>query len=79
MKNLCFYFSVVVIGVLTSCNGSGNGNKKNNDSAYSGLEGTRENASQLSNATIDTSSGQNSKKLPVATDSSLKYKKDPVK
>jgi len=64
--------------LLFSCGGnSSSSNKKNNDSAYSGLEGTREDASQLSNATIDTSSGKSGKET-APVDSTAKAKKDSI-
>ncbi len=62
MKRL---FSILIIAatcLFISCNEHANSTKKSNDSAYSGLEGTREDASQLSNATVDTNSGQTGKK-----------------
>ena len=75
------YFSFLVIAsffLFFSCSENSSTDKKDNDSAYSGLEGTREDASQLSNAKVDTSGGQNVKK--TANDSS-KITKDtlPVK
>ncbi|MEO5996832.1 MAG: hypothetical protein ABIN89_08875 [Chitinophagaceae bacterium] len=64
--------------LLFSCQESTSStNKKNSDSAYSGLEGTREQASQLSNATIDTSSGKSGKEM-APIDSTVKVKKDSV-
>ncbi len=62
-------FLMVVSTSLISCNDHSNTTKKTNDSAYSGLEGTREEASQLSNATVDTNSGQTGKKPEVKKDS----------
>jgi len=64
--------------LLFSCQEStSSSNKKDKDSAYSGLEGTREDASQLSNATIDTSSGKSGKET-APVDSTAKAKKDSV-
>ncbi len=80
MKNL---FSILILGsacLLFSCNEHANNTKKNNDSAYSGLEGTREEASQLSNATVDTNSGQRGKKpAEVKNDSSANKGAAPVR
>ncbi len=78
-----YLFSILVLAstyLLFSCNEHANNTKKNNDSAYSGLEGTREEASQLSNATIDTNSGQKGKKpAEVKKDSSTYKGSAPVK
>ena len=62
MKKLISVLIIAFTCLLFSCNQHANNTKKNNDSAYSGLEGTREDASQLSNATVDTNSGQTGKK-----------------
>lgn len=56
---------------LYACQDNGtSSNAGTSDSVHSGLEGTRDAASQLSNATIDTSSGQNVEKAAPAKDSS---------
>lgn len=73
MKSMFYFLILISVSLFYSCNENSGGDKKTNDSAYSGLEGTREDASQLSNATIDTSSGQSVKK--TAKDSSF-VKKD---
>ena len=74
MKNLLLLLMIISAGIVSSCNQNAGAGKKNSDSAVSGLEGTRDEASQLSNATIDTSSGQSAKK--TFKDSS--YVKDSV-
>ena len=75
------FFATVFVAftlLLFSCQESTNSsNKKNKDSTYSGLEGTREEASQLSNSTIDTSSGKSGKET-APVDSTAKAKKDSV-
>ncbi len=70
------FFSFLIIAstcFLVSCNEHAGSSKKNNDSAYSGLEGTREDASQLSNATIATNSGQTGKKPAEVKKDSTKH------
>ncbi len=69
MKLLFSLLIVASTGLVCSCNEHSNTTKKTNDSAYSGLEGTREEGSQLSNATLDTNSGQTGKKPEVKKDS----------
>jgi len=78
MKTLSTAILVAGTFFLFSCGGnSSSSDKKKSDSAYTGLEGTREEASQLSNSTIDTSSGKSGKEtMPV--DSTAKGKKDSV-
>lgn len=60
---------ISIIGV--SCGNSSSGTANHSDSVHSGLEGTRDDASQLSNATVDTSSGQNVIKAPVEDSSKV--------
>jgi hypothetical protein len=75
----CFASIVTMMAfLLFSCQESTtSSNKENKDTVYSGLEGTREDASQLSNSTIDTSSGKSSKET-AKVDSTSKIKKDSI-
>jgi len=78
MKTYFASILAVMMILLFSCQESTNSsNKKNKDSVYSGLEGTREEASQLSNSTIDTSSGKSPKKT-ATIDSTGKGKIDSI-
>lgn len=73
MKKL-FIFSIILSAVvMMSCNSNSSSEKKSSDSAYSGLEGTHEDRSQLSGSKIDTSSGQSSTK--TANDSTYLNRK----
>lgn len=73
VKKAFFVITMAVTLGLNSCQDSStSGNAGESDSVHSGLEGTRDDASQLSNATIDTSSGQNVEKTAPGKDSSGK-------
>ena len=72
MRSLAAIFLMAGLMMVISCQENSSGNiKKNNDSVHSGLEGTREDASQLSNATVDTSAGQSAKKAGANRNDSL--------
>lgn len=61
-------FSILVIAAasfLVSCNENSTTEPTNKDSAHTGLEGTREEGSQLTGVQVDTSSGQNAQKESV--------------
>ena len=78
MKTRFASIVTVMTFLLFSCQESTtSSNKENKDSVYSGLEGTREEASQLSNSTIDTSSGKSPKET-ATVDSTGKVKKDSI-
>ena len=77
MKNLITLLAILSTCFIYSCgNQTASTDKKVNDSSYSGLEGTRDDASQLSNSTIDTAGGQSMKKK--AKDSSFVNKDSSV-
>ncbi len=65
MKSLFVALFLACFFLISSCQENTDNAKKETDSVHSGLEGTREQASQLSNATIDTSAGKSVKKSDV--------------
>ena len=73
LMKIILFLLMVASTSLISCNEHSDTTKKNNDSAYSGLEGTREEGSQLSNATLDTNSGQTGKKPAEVKKDSTKH------